>query len=103
MYSPDKVIQFINNFKGLHRAEIEDTFLHGNCYYFAKILKDRFRGKICYLPIENHFIACINGQFYDIRGKLDYIDEKIYDWSTYKNFDESDYKRVIKNCINLNE
>lgn len=95
----NNVIRFINNFKELHSSEIEDSFLHGNCYFFAKILKDRFRGKICYLPIENHFITLIKGEYYDIRGKLNNIDETIFEWNRYKSFDEFDYKRVKRNWI----
>lgn len=93
------ILQFINNFKRLHPQEIEDSFLCGNCYWFAKILEIRFNGEICYLPIENHFITKIENKYYDISGELTEFSEKVYLWEDYMKIDELETGRIIKYCI----
>lgn len=62
------VKDFIIDFKEMHPKEIEDVFLHGYYYWFAKILELRFEGTIYYLPIDNHFITKIDNNFYNIRA-----------------------------------
>lgn len=93
---------FIKRFKeAANPTEIENCFLHGNCYWFAKILIDRFIDcSLYYLPIENHFIVRdINGDFYDIRGKIA-PSEKPYFWRAYKMLDHLETERIIRDCIN---
>ena len=93
------VIKFINDFKKIHPTEIEDVFSNGYCYWFAKILSERFyNSKIYYLPIANHFITKIDNEYYDITGVY-ILNEKPYEWNKYQEFDYLDYKRVVKYCI----
>ena len=51
------VVDFIAHFKGA-----EDVFLHGCCWWFARILQERFHEHgylvdIFHEPIEGHFVA----------------------------------------------
>lgn len=90
------VKQFIeDNFSG---NEIKKCFRYGNCYWFAKILKDRFNGEIMYLPIDNHFVCKIKGKLYDITGEVK-ADEKVYRWRDYQRIEPIESKRIIKQCI----
>ena len=80
----EEVVRFIKNFHGA-----EDVFLHGCCYWFAWILKERFNGHgylvdIYHEPIEGHFVArfiqnpapyesvgpSADVRFFDIRGDV---------------------------------
>lgn len=94
----EEVLYFINQFKSLHRLEIEDTFLNGYCYWFAYILKERFQGEIYYLPIQNHYITKINDLYYDITGNIK-LNEKPYNWNEYKFLDELETQRLYHDCI----
>ena len=96
----NKVEEFIKKFKFDHVKEVEDLFLHGNCYYFAIILKEHFNGEIYYLPIDNHFICKIDKDYYDITGKAGF-NEKPYKWSDYKTFDKLAHKRIVRDCIDF--
>ncbi len=92
------VMKFIDKFKEYDRhGEVTDTFTSGCCYWFAKILCDRFfDAKLMYDRIENHFCAKIIDNLYDITGdvtgKYDVID-----WSQFDDDLESD--RIVKQCI----
>ena len=94
-----KVLRFINNFKERNPKELEDSFLHGNCYWFAKNLADRFNGIIYYDPIENHFFTKIDNYYYDIRGLISPKADKIYPWEGYKIIESLNAQRIEKNCI----
>lgn len=93
-----KVLEFINDFKKQYPDAMEDTFLHGYCYWFAKILSERFNGIICYEPVENHFITLIESHFYDISGEVTPT-EKTQPWEVYKWWDELETNRIIRDCI----
>ena len=52
MRQQDKILDFIHR-----RFEQDCEWTSGNCYYFALILKGRFRkGKIVYDVIDGHFL-----------------------------------------------
>lgn len=103
MFEQHDVENFINNFKSTYKEEIEDLFSNGYCYYFAKILDDRFYqgGSIMYIPIHNHFCYCIYGTLYDIKGAI--TDESIIKlaepWDQYKKHDPLESKRIYRDCI----
>lgn len=80
----EEVVRFIKNFHGA-----EDVFLHGCCYWFAWILKERFHEHgylvdIFHEPVEGHFVArfienpdpykpfglSTDVRFFDIRGDV---------------------------------
>ena len=96
------ILTFIEDFKAMHKEEIEDLFLNGYCYYFAIILHERFgRGLIMYIPIYNHFCYKIDENLYDISGKIkdeEKIKLAVY-WERYKNEEYLDSERIIRDCI----
>ena len=92
-------MDFIIKFKGKYAQALEDTFLFGYCYYFAKMLEERFNGEIYYLPIANHFITKIDNFFYDIKGLIISMEEKPYSWKDYQCLDELEVTRIKKYCI----
>jgi hypothetical protein len=95
-----EVVDFITDFKAMHPAEVEDVFLHGYCYWFAKILEERFEGIIYYMPIDNHFITRIGKEYYDIRGKLNGDEfNPCCPWSEYKHTDSLEVGRIYRDCI----
>ena len=80
----EEVVRFIKNFHGA-----EDVFLHGCCYWFAWILKERFHEHgylvdIFHEPVEGHFVTrfienpspyepvwpSADVRFFDIRGDV---------------------------------
>lgn len=64
--------EFIAKFKQSNRNKVmEDTFLHGFCYYFAVILKNRFpTGTILYDKEAAHFVFSYENKLYDITGNV---------------------------------
>ncbi len=90
--------EFIENFKFMYKLELEQVFTEGNCYYFAVILRERFKGCIYYLPIENHFLCKINEEYYDITGKVKPVESPV-DWEELEQQDEAHYKRIERDCI----
>ena len=59
----DKIEEFINR-----RFQSDCDWLEGNCYYFARILKMRFKGEIWYDLVEGHFLFRSFDKFYDWGG-----------------------------------
>ena len=96
----EKILKVINEFKSSNPAAIEDKYMNGDCYVFARALVDKFGGAIVYLPIENHFVAAIDYEFYDIRGLIpsDTIYE-CYLWDEYWKIEPLDADRVEYYCI----
>lgn len=92
-----EVLDFIKGFDS-----VKDFFLFGYCYWFARILEERFFGVICYLPIKNHFIVRIHNEYYDASGKVK-PDEKVYTWATYQYKYPSECRSIVRGCINKTE
>lgn len=69
-----EILGFIRDFRYMQRSEnavsvLEYQFLHGYCYYFAKILQDAFGGKLYLVPSAYHVVWSNDGHvFYDITG-----------------------------------
>ena len=100
----NEVETFIYKFKLLNPSVAEDLFLYGDCYYFAIILKERFKDAVIkYLMIDNHFVVEINGELYDIRGNItDIVDQsQMIIWDEMKKEDELLYNRIVRDCINF--
>lgn len=94
------VLNFIDNFKGEYPSILEKIFTQGCCYWFALILKERFKKynpKICFDTIESHFACKIDDRYYDITGEINNISSFV-DWETYP--DETHKKRIIRYCVN---
>ena len=95
----EDVLLFIEKFKFTGKAILEELFTCGNCYYFAVILKERFKtGEIFYLPIENHFVWKYDGVLFDIRGEHS-TNERAYSWEEYKKIEPLVAKRIKRDCI----
>lgn len=98
----DNVVEFIN------RRFNKDCYWTGeNSYYFARILKTRFKGEIWYDQVECHFLFRYFDNFYDWTGLREEYDlgnpesvENIVKWSTYKHIDPVHYARIVRDAIN---
>ena len=100
-----EVMRFIKGFKSIprHPEEIVDVFTGGYCYWFAFILKERFKyanPHIMYNGIEGHFACMIRDCKYDIRGIIPAEDSVNYEyWEEYKIKDKESAERIIRDCI----
>jgi hypothetical protein len=85
----------------IHRrfASTNANWTNGNCYWFAKILTDRFEGlEIYYIPSEGHFVAGDGENFFDYNGLI----KGTYRYIPFKEIKEDDplwYSRLIKDCV----
>lgn len=92
------VLNFIQQFRDFGT---EDCFSHGMCYWFSKILQERFRYEqpvIVYDTIDNHFGCEILGKVYDITGD---VTEK-YDWEPWNEVVHLDHlwaRHVYRDCV----
>ena len=99
----EKVIDFINRFTDNGRKkEVIDTFTNGCCYWFSRILLERFDGAyiaaLVYDEVINHFGVEINGEVYDVTGV---VTDK-YHWIKWSNLSDDILKRrIIRDCINF--
>jgi len=91
-----EILKFIDSFKEVHCREVENLFLNGHCYWFAKILEIRFNGTIYFDPKEIHFATEIDNHMYDITGML-YIDTDWYEWDEYKIY--NNVESIVSSCI----
>lgn len=90
----DEILDFIDGFH-----PVKKFFLNGYCYWFAKILIERFhKGMIYYLPIKNHFVVKISEQFFDANGIAEF-DENPMLWSIYKSIEPVEAERIERDCI----
>lgn len=88
------VLEFIKR-----RFAIDCHWLDGNCYYFALILKDRFKsGKIMYDVIKGHFIFLYDGKYYDWTGVIE-PDGHLVEWDKMAEYDILVKQRVIEGCL----
>jgi hypothetical protein len=104
MESHSDILKFIDDFKAMHREEIEDLFSNGYCYYFCIILIHRFNlssANLYYVPVYNHFITKIGRFYYDIKGTVMSKDvlKLAVKWSEYKKEEPLDSARIIRDCI----
>ena len=99
----DKILEFI-----CRRFSIENdcNWMTENCYYFARILKARFRGEIWYNLVDGHFLFRYEDNFYDWTGlRAEYNFDKpetmdnLVKWSDYKKIDPLHYARIMRDVI----
>ena len=79
---------------------INEVFTCGCCYWFAKILFDRFYmthgAIIMYDEVANHFGTKIDGAVYDITGDV----TSKYEWKPWSDVHDSLLRaRIIRDCI----
>lgn len=91
----DKVEEFIKR-----RWRVDSNFTNGNCYWFAKILCDRFEElKIVYLSVHGHFMASNGVYLYDWNGKHSADDYQYISLEDIKQTDYLWYSRLVRDCI----
>lgn len=92
--SEEDILDFIQR-----RFPKDHNWCTENCYYFALILNDRFPGgKIYYDVINGHFSYKYGGKFYDHTGEIK-PDGYLVDWMRFSDYDDLQYKIVIRDCI----
>ena len=102
-----EVENFIKNFDGAR-----DSFLNGNCYYFALILDERFWNfystNIAYNQIDNHFAMVVFIKYadgtntpllFDASGCIGPMTEQWKIWQEYCLEEPYDGARVYRDCI----
>lgn len=100
-----EILDFINRFtRNGQLTEVIECFSNGCCFWFAKILYDRFcevSPTIVYDEVYNHFACRIYDRVYDIRGD---ITEKNYGWVPWEvviKQDPNHAYRITQDCINF--
>lgn len=93
----DEVVEFIRR-----RFKNKDRWMDGNCYFFAVILKERFKHlHIVYCPVPGHFMAhnLQTNTFYDFLGQHSITEaQPYYNWETLKTEEPSLYNRIRHDC-----
>ena len=90
----EEILDFINR-----RFSKDCNWLNGNCYWFAKILSDRFDLPIYYDQIKGHFmVKDYDNNFYDWTGKITLENNPISFRYLY-DFDNALYNRLVRDCI----
>lgn len=108
--SPDKVERFLNQMKEVFSEEVQFVFYRGFCYWLAFILADRFNGEIWFNSKIVHFACMIDGNLYDIYGKVRYgicpvtgeQDGSENYWHTWEQFQIDDHEAaqsIVESCI----
>ena len=101
---PEIVLDFISHFKGSERV-----FLHGCCYWFARILFERFDNEfgadIRYEPVQGHFVTQIATRFYDVCGDVTekYRGKPMYYLADLRKEDSSYYRHLMRDCRDFKE
>ena len=94
VYMQNEVLEFINR-----RWKKDADWCNGNCYWFAKILCERFSYlSIYYEPIVGHFVACSDTKQYDWLGEYE-IDKSLISLDDIKRLDPTWYNRLIRDCV----
>lgn len=105
-YTKEEILNFIKRFQ--NEGTIK-TFTEGCCYWFAKILDERFNFAepecgIFYNEKENHFATMIDLNLYDITGDLGDI-RNLLDWVSWEDYqyagDELVVERLYRDCIDF--
>lgn len=103
-----EIMSFISRFTGSGKfRDVIQVFTSGACYWFAKILHERFSTcvgdpdvVIVYDSVINHFGCRIHDRVYDITGDCT---EK-YNWSRWPTFEDIRWeRRVVRDCILFKE
>jgi hypothetical protein len=89
----DEVLEFIQR-----RWQQDFHWLDGNCYWFARILCERFPYlKIYYMPIIGHFVAGTPSRYYDWTG-LNKDKEKPILLDEIQKTDNLWYEHLMRDC-----
>lgn len=95
-----KVLHFIERF-----ASAKDCFLYGCCYWFARILFERFieeaTCELMYHVVDNHFATLIDGELYDASGNISSVG--FIPWDKMQEYDSLLYDRIIKDTVYMED
>lgn len=82
-------------------GNFREVFSSGACYWFAHILSTRFpETKIVYDPTQNHFAVELDGEIFDVTGKV----SETPGFLLWENFDDTlERDRIINQCILLKD
>lgn len=100
MTKHELILDFCKQYRDLGA---EKCFSNGMCYWFTRILTERFPDwgpTTQYDPVENHFVVSFydTGRTYDVTG--DVTDKyNLTDWSLYRMGDAKHTKRIWRDCI----
>lgn len=101
----NEIFDFIKRFP-INEEDVDQWMGH-NDYYFARILKARFKGEIWYDLVNCHFLFRYFDDFYDwtgLRAEYDFgrpeTMENMVKWSNYKTIDPVHYDRIVRDVIN---
>lgn len=93
-----EILDFIGRFRGA-----EKVFLEGCCFWFAKILEERFPGgRIVYDPVRGHFLYDFGWRLWDIRGDRtgEYGEgAHLLDWAEHGDADPVHHERIVRQCV----
>lgn len=94
----DEIESFIERFRGA-----EEVFLGGCCFWFAKILEERFPGgRIVYDPVSGHFLYGFDWLLWDIRGDRTAAyneNTPLVDWAVHGDADPVHHARLVRQCV----
>jgi len=97
----DKVEEFIKR-----RFPTDCNWMTENCYYFAHILKMRFKGEIWYDLVDGHFLFRHYDKFYDWTGWREDYDmsmpetvDNLVKWFEYRFIDPKHCDRIGRDVI----
>ena len=95
--------KFITSFDSPY-GEVKSKFLYGKCYWFARILKMRFKDyyscEIMYNQAINHFACKIENFFFDANGIIVPIrPEEWMNWHSFIIYDSANAQRIFRDCI----
>lgn len=96
------ILRFIYRFTQYGKnSGVINSFTNGCCYWFARILSERFvSDEIVYDQVANHFGCRIGNEVYDITG--DVTDK--YNWESWEVVAKEDNlrtSRIVRDCINF--
>ena len=93
-----EVEEFISHFH-----DCRNSFLNGNCYWFARVLQERFKpwysADIMYNQIDNHFACRIDTLLFDANGIVNANLKNWVLWAGYLLNEPLDAARVYRDCI----
>lgn len=89
----DEVIEFIRRrWRGY-----DANWLNGNCYWFARILCERFPYlQLYYQPVIGHFVAGARGKFYDYLGAN--VEETPILWEDFLKQEPKIARLILRDC-----
>lgn len=98
----DIVLNFINQFSN-NRPQVVECFTQDMCFWFARILRERFwpgepNVNIMYDSVANHFGCQIDDDVYDITGIVT-TKYNWQGWNTYKFQNIAETKQLVRDCI----